>query len=40
MEGQYKNDNIQGNIKTLFTKDCEVVKIIKFLKEIEIFEKI
>ena len=32
--------NIQGNIKTLLGKDCEMEKIMKFPNEIEIFEEI
>ena len=32
--------NIQSNIKTILGKDCEVKKIIKFLKKREIFKEI
>ena len=35
-----KKNGIQYIIKTLLGKDCEVEKIMKFLKEIEIFEEI
>ena len=40
MEGQQKKYNMQSDIEILLGKDCEVEKIIKFLKELEIFEKI
>ena len=32
--------NIKSDMKILLGKDCEVEKIMKFLKEIEIFEEI
>ena len=35
-----KNYNIKDNIKTLLGKHYEVEKIMRFLKEIEIFEEI
>ena len=40
MEGQQKEHNIQGDISALLGKDCEVEKIMRFLKEIGMFEKI
>ena len=42
MEEQQKKFNIQSDIKTLtlLGKHCEMEKIMKFLKEIEIFEEI
>ena len=40
LEGQQRKFNIQVAMKTLLGRDCEVEKIIKFLKEIEIFEQI
>ena len=40
MEGQQKNYNIQGNIKILLGRDCDVEKVMRFLKVIEIFEEI
>ena len=38
MEKQQKKCNIKGNIKTFLVRDCEVKKIIWFLKDIETFE--
>ena len=35
-----KKYNIQGNIGTLLGKNCEVEKMMRFLKETEMFEKI
>ena len=41
MEGQQKKkQNIQGDIRTLLGKDCEMEKIMRFLREIRMFEKI
>ena len=43
MEGHQKKiqyPRSRSDIKTLLGRDCEVEKIIKFLKEIEIFEQI
>ena len=36
-EGQQEKYNIHEHIKTLLEKDWEVEKIMKFLKEIDIF---
>ena len=35
-----KKIDIQGNRKPLLGKDCELEKIMRFTKEIEIFEEI
>ena len=35
-----KKYNIQSEIKILLGRDCEVKKILKFLKETEMFEEI
>ena len=35
-----KKYNIQGDIRTLLEKDCEVVKMMRFLSKIGIFEEI
>ena len=35
-----KKHNIQGDIRTLLRKDCEVEKMMRLLREIEIFEEI
>ena len=40
MGGQQKKYNIQGDIKALLERDFEVEKIMRFLKEIEMFEEI
>ena len=32
--------NIQGDIRTLLEKDCEVEKMMRFLREIGMFEEI
>ena len=40
MEEQQKKYNIQGNVKMLLGRDCEVEKVRRFLKDIEIFEEI
>ena len=40
MEEQQKTYYIHGNVKTLQGKFCEVEKIMRFPKEIEIFEEI
>ena len=40
MEGNRKKHTIQGDIKALLRKDCEVEKMIRFLIEIGIFEVI
>ena len=40
MEGQQKEYNIQGDIKKLLGKDCEVEKLTWFLKKTKIFEEI
>ena len=37
--GTIKKYNIQSNIKMLRGKDCEVENVMKFLKDIEIFEE-
>ena len=34
-----KNYNIQGDIRTLLERDCEVEKEIKFLRDIEIVDE-
>ena len=39
MEEQQKNYNVKINIITLLEKCCEVEKLMRFPKEIEIFEK-
>ena len=40
IEGQHKKYGIQCNIKILPGRDCEMVKVMWFLKYIEIFEVI
>ena len=40
MKGIGKKHNIQGDIRTLLGKDCEVEKIMRFLKGIGMFEEI
>ena len=35
-----KKHNIQSDIKTLLGKDCEVYKMMRFLREIWMFEEI
>ena len=40
MEDSRKKHNIQGDIRTLLGKDCEVEKMMRFLREIGIFEEI
>ena len=35
-----KKYNIQGDIRTLLGKSCEVVKMMRFLKETEMFGEI
>ena len=40
MEGQQKKHNILDDIRTLLGKDCEVEKMMRFLREIGIFEEI
>ena len=40
MEERQKKYNIQGNIKILLGRDCIEEKIIRFFKDIEIFEEI
>ena len=35
-----KKYNIQGDIRSLLGKDCEVEKMMRFLKETEMFEEI
>ena len=35
-----KKYNIQGDVRTLLGKDCEVEKMMRFLREIGIFEEI
>ena len=35
-----KKHNIQGDIETLLGKDCELEKIMRFLKGIGVFEEI
>ena len=35
-----KKHNIQGDIRTLLEKDCEMEKMIRFLREIGMFEEI
>ena len=39
MEGEQKKYNIKMDIETLLGKDCEVETIMKFFKEIQIFEE-
>ena len=39
MEEHY-NKNIQSDIRTLLGRDCEVEKIIRFLKDVKVFEEI
>ena len=38
IEGQQKETNIQGIIRKLLRRDCEVKKMIRFLWEIGMFE--
>ena len=40
MKGQQKIYNIQDDIKTLLGRDCEVEKIMRFLKGIGMFKEI
>ena len=40
MKGQQEKNTLFRDIKMLLEKYCEVEKIIKFLKEIQIFEEI
>ena len=40
MEGQQKEYNILNDIRTLLGKDCEVEKMMRFLREIKMFEEI
>ena len=40
IEGQQKKVNIPNNIKELLGKNCEVGKLMKFLKDIRFFEDI
>ena len=40
MEGQQNKHNIQGDIRILLGKDCEVEKIMRFLREMGMFEEI
>ena len=40
VEGQQTKCNIRGDMKALLGKDCEVEKIMRFLKEIEMYEEI
>ena len=40
IEEQQKKYNIQGDIRTLLGKDCEVEKIMRFIKGIRMFEEI
>ena len=40
IEGQQKETNIQGIIRKLLRRDCEVKKMIRFLWEIRMFEEI
>ena len=35
-----KKHNIQGDIRTLLGKECEVEKMMRFLRERELFEEI
>ena len=35
-----KKYNVQGDLRTAMGKDCEVEKIMRFLKETEMFEEI
>ena len=37
---QWRDSRKKHNIRTLLGKDCEVVKIMRFLKEIGMFEEI
>ena len=40
MRGKQKKYNIRSDIKALLVKDCEVEKIIMFLKDLYLFEEI
>ena len=40
MEGQQKKCNIQDDIGALLEKSCEVEKMMRFLKDIEMFKEI
>ena len=40
MDEQQKKYNIGSDIKTLLGKDCKVEKIIKFLRDVDIYEEI
>ena len=40
MEDSRKKYNIQSDIRTLLGKSCEVEKMMRFLKETEMFEEI
>ena len=39
IEGQQKH-NIQGDLRTLLGKDCEVEKMMRFLRDIGMFKEI
>ena len=39
MEGQQKKHNIQNNKWTLLATDCEVEKMMRFLREMGMFEE-
>ena len=40
MEKQQKRINAQGDIKTLLRRDCEEQKVMRFFREMEIFQEI
>ena len=40
MEGHQKKYNIQSDIRALLIRDCEVDKVMRFLKNLEVFEEI
>ena len=39
MEGHQKKSSVQSDIRMLLGKDCEVEKVISFLKEVGVFEE-
>ena len=39
MEGHQKKNDIQSNVKMLFGRDCELEKVIRFFKEVGVFDE-
>ena len=40
MKGYQKKYNVQSKLKTQLGKDCEVEKVMRYIKDIEVFEEI